>query len=71
MASKITEEVAGDLNETDKARIDAAWERHKSAQEPDWPPRMSAAGLRDGTLCRGSTGQDFVVHDGQWVRLFL
>jgi hypothetical protein len=71
MASKITEEVAGDLSEQDKARIDAAWDRHKRAGEPDWPPRISAVGLPDGYLQRGSTGQTFEVKNGQWVRIFL
>ena len=69
MASKITEEVAGDLPEHDKQCIDAAWERHKRAMEPNWPPRMSAMGLPDGYLCRGSTGQTFEVREQQWVRL--
>lgn len=69
--NEITDEVSGDLSEIDKARIDAAWERHKRAGEPDWPPRMSAIGLREGSLCRGSTGQTFEVRDGQWVRMFL
>ena len=71
MASEITEEVAGDLSEHDKAKIDAAWEVHKRAGEPDWPPRMSAAGLPDGYLQRGSTGQTFEVRNGQWCRLFI
>ena len=41
------------------------------APEPDWPPRMSAIGLREGTLCRGSTGQTWEVRNGQWARLFI
>ena len=69
--SNITKEVAGDLSETDQARINAAWERHKRAGEPDWPPRMSAIGLREGSLARGSTGQTWEARNGQWVRLFL
>lgn len=71
MASKITEEVAGDLSEADKQKIDAAWERQQRAGEPDWPPRMSAVGLPDHYLCRGSTGQTFEVRNGQWTRLFI
>lgn len=71
MASKITEEVASDLSDHDKAKMDAAWERHKRAGDPDWPPRMSATGMPDGYLCRGSTGQTFEVRDGQWTRLFV
>lgn len=67
--NKITDEVAGDLSATDKARIDAGWERHKRAGEPDWPPRMSAHDLPDHYLCRGSTGQTFEVRSGQWVRI--
>jgi hypothetical protein len=70
MASKITEEVASDLDERGKQLIDEAWERHKRAGEPDWPPRMSATGLPDGYLCRGSTGQTFEVREQQWVRMF-
>lgn len=71
MMNKITEEVAGDLSPHDKARIEAAWELHKRAGGPDWPPRMSAVGLPDGHLCRGSTGQTFEVRNGQWTRLFI
>lgn len=56
--------------EKDKQMIDAAWEAHKQAGEPDWPPRMSASDVRDGTLCNGSTGQLFEAKDGQWVRKF-
>lgn len=69
--NKITDEVASDLSVTDRARIDAAWERHQRAGEPDWPPRMSAAGLPDHYLCRGSTGQTWEVRNGQWARLFI
>jgi hypothetical protein len=65
-----TKEVA-DLSEIDRARIDAAWERHKRAGEPNWPPRMSAADLREGSLARGSTGQTWEVRNGQWARIFL
>ncbi len=68
---KVTDEVARDLSDHDKAKIDAAWERHQRAGEPDWPPRMSAIGLPDGYLCRGSTGQTFEVQNGQWARLFI
>lgn len=59
-----------DLSAADKAMIDAAWELHKQAGEPDWPPRMSAIGLRVGTLCNGSIGQLFEAVNGQWVRRF-
>lgn len=59
-----------ELTETEQAMIDAAWERHKRAGDPDWPPRMSAVGLRDHTLCRGSTGQTWEVRNGQWVRMY-
>ena len=69
--SKIMDEIAPDLSERNKALIDLAWERHKRASEPDWPPRMSAVGLREHTLCRGSTGQTWEVRNGQWTRLFI
>lgn len=59
-----------ELSKSENSMIDAAWELHKQAGEPDWPPRMSASGLRDGTLCNGSTGQLFEVQNGQWVRKF-
>lgn len=32
--NRITDEVAGDLSEHDRARIDAAWEVHKAAGKP-------------------------------------
>lgn len=58
------------LTETEEKMIDAAWEAHKRAGNPDWPPRMSAHDLPDDYLCRGSTGQTFKVKNGQWVRMF-
>ena len=36
---------------------------------PDWPPRISAIGLKDGHRRFGSTGQLFEVRDGRWVRI--
>jgi len=36
--------------------------------DPDWPPRISASKLPDGTRRRGSTGQLFEVCNGQWIR---
>lgn len=36
---------------------------------PDWPPKSSAARLRDGTTRYGSTGQLFEVKNGRWVRV--
>lgn len=70
MANRIMDEIAPDLSEHDKQMIEAAWERHKKAGEPDWPPRMSALGLPNHYLCRGSTGQTFEAINGQWVRIF-
>lgn len=55
---------------TDEQAIDGAWERHKAARAPDWPPAGSAIGLPDGARGRGSTGQTWEVKNGQWVRLF-
>ncbi len=51
------------------AMIDAAWERHKAAAMPDWPPQVSAVGLLDGERRHGSTGQLFEVKNGQWIRV--
>ena len=36
---------------------------------PDWPPRVSATGLREGHRRFGSTGQLFEVRNGRWVRI--
>lgn len=36
---------------------------------PDWPPRISAIGLKDGHRRFGSTGQLFEVRGGSWVRI--
>jgi len=38
-------------------------------EAPDWPPRRSAVGLPDGERGYGSTGQSFIVKDGQWIRI--
>lgn len=70
MAGRVMDEIAPDLSESDKRKIEAAWERHKKAGEPDWPPRMTAIGLPNHYLCRGSTGQTFEAINGQWVRIF-
>jgi hypothetical protein len=36
---------------------------------PDWPPKGSAFNYPEGTFRDGSTGQRFVVKNGQWVRV--
>lgn len=36
---------------------------------PDWPPQTSANEVLDGTFRRGSTGQQFVAYNGQWLRV--
>jgi hypothetical protein len=38
-------------------------------EQPDWPPRISAVGLKDGTHACGSTGQLWRVEREQWVRV--
>lgn len=37
--------------------------------EPDWPPRISALGIPNGTRRKGSTGQTFEARDGSWLRI--
>lgn len=39
--------------------------------KPDWPPARTALDLPNGTTAFGSTGQSFVVKDGQWRRAAL
>jgi hypothetical protein len=45
----------------------------KSEQEiqemPDWPPHASALHFSEGHQSYGSTGQLFVVKNGQWERV--
>lgn len=36
---------------------------------PDWPPQDSAASYPEGTRKYSSTGQEWQVRNGQWVRL--
>jgi hypothetical protein len=36
---------------------------------PDWPPQVSAVGRPEGSFRHGSTGQLFVVKNGQWKRV--
>jgi hypothetical protein len=69
--NKVTEDLAGDLGRIGNAGCDLASEGFKRAVAPDRPPRKSARGLRDGTLCRGATGQTFEVRNGEWVRPFI
>lgn len=38
-------------------------------KRPEWPPRRSATGLRDGHRRFGSTGQLFEARNGRWVRI--
>lgn len=65
MASKITEEVAGDLPEHDKQRIDSAWERHKRAMEPNWPQsRKTSEFYLQRAICRMTC---FVEPACQWL----
>jgi hypothetical protein len=41
----------------------------ENRDEPDWPPQDSASSHPEGTLKYGSTGQQWKVENGQWVRL--
>lgn len=40
----------------------------KQFNTPDWPPRASAIGLPDEHSSHGSTGQFWIVKNGQWIR---
>ena len=67
---KIKEAIAAELGFAEIRGADRLVAAQR-AHEPDWPPHMSAVGLRDGTLAKGSTGQTFEVRNGQWCRTFL
>jgi hypothetical protein len=40
-----------------------------TSEGPDWPPAESALTHPEGTRKHGSTGQEWVVQNRQWVRL--